>query len=88
LPEEKDDDSGREVEKDNASKFYSMCHGKTDEKGTCEIKDEVIELDDTVFFSTDKVTSLIFNNTRIICNDKNKKGAFCDINIELKSAKA
>jgi len=83
LPEEKPEEDNREVEKDTQKRFSDLCKGKLDDEGTCEIKDEVIQLKDNTFFKDNKIVSLVFNNTKIECSTGKAHDQFCEITFEL-----
>jgi hypothetical protein len=85
LPEEKELPDEREVEEDSGKKFSNICKDKLDADGKCEIIDEVIDLTETVFFTSKVITSLVFNNTKIICATGKDKDEFCQVTMELKS---
>jgi len=64
-----------------------MCKDKTDEEGTCTIKDEVIEVQYNSFFKNDQIVSLVFNNTKILCAKGEDLDDFCEITFELTHGK-
>ena len=82
-----DSDSTSGTDQEVARKEISlktMCDGdKTDIKGTCTVKDGKITLKANSTYKNDKVVSLIFENTVVICE---KNDVFCDIRIELSAS--
>ena len=73
----------RPVEVETKNQFKDMCKDKTDSDGTCEIKDEVIEVPVNSVFKSKVVTSLVFNNTKILCAKGADLDEFCEVTFEL-----
>jgi len=60
--------------------FKTMCDDRTDSDGTCTIIGGMIKVAKDSVYKNDKIVSLVFNNTKLVCC---KGDSYCDITIEL-----
>ena len=58
--------------------FKKMCDDRTDDEGTCTIKNGIIEVTKDSVYKNDEIVSLIFDNTKLACVNGDK---YCDITI-------